>query len=76
MSNLEWMYVGSAWEDAANSRKIPSYQLVNARLVYRSGDRMEWRLTLKNLLDEQYESPLFYQGESRQVLAGIRFLID
>jgi iron complex outermembrane receptor protein len=51
---LEYVYLGSFWRDAANTGKYEGHELVNLAANRPLGDQLEIYARVNNLLDEQY----------------------
>ncbi len=51
---LEWEYLGSYWEDDANTRKYGGHDLFNLRANYFAARDLELYLRVTNLSDERY----------------------
>lgn len=69
----EWLLVGKRYEDAANTRKLGGYGLVNLFADYRI-DR-DWTLFARgnNIFNKNYELALDYATPRASVFAGIRY---
>ncbi|AUA31206.1 TonB-dependent siderophore receptor [Pseudomonas sp. SGAir0191] len=75
-------YVGHSWADAENSRKVPSYTLVDASLGYDLGKLglkgLDVRLNANNLTNQRYITSCAslnycYMGEERNVSATVSY---
>ena len=75
-------YVGHSWADAENSRKVPSYTLVDASLGYDMGKLglkgLDVRLNANNLTNQRYITSCAslnycYMGEERNVSATVSY---
>ncbi len=57
--NADISYRDNAWADSANTMKLESYALVNAKMGYRSDSDWQLSLSVKNLTDKLYVSNVF-----------------
>ena len=65
-------YVGSSYDDAANTEKLSSYTVVNIGGEWAVTDSAELFANVNNLFDENYESALGYQSLGRVASAGAK----
>lgn len=64
--------VGASFDNAANSRRIGSYVLVDLRAAYPITANIEVYGRIENLFDTQYETTLNYGQPGRAGYAGVR----
>lgn len=70
-------YVGSSYNDSANTSKNPDYALVDARLSYEFLENLSIQVNANNLFDKEYTTTCsfgscFY-GTGRRVLASLSY---
>ena len=65
-------YVGSSYEDAANTEKLDGYTLVNIGGEWAVAANAEIFANVNNLFDENYETALGYQSLGRLASAGAK----
>ena len=79
---LEWMHVGSYWEDAANTQEYEGHDLLHLRANYRLTPALELFASLFNLTDAQFAETASYTvtrgeelapGMPRTLYAGIAY---
>ncbi|GAA6141292.1 TonB-dependent receptor [Hydrogenophaga sp. 5NK40-0174] len=67
----ELEYVGDRYDDAANTVKLPSYQLLHVSVSKPLGDQWKLRARINNLTDKSYESVRGYVTEGRTLYVGL-----
>jgi vitamin B12 transporter len=65
-------HVGESFDNAANTRRVESYELVDLRFAWAMTTNVELQARVENVLDEQYESLFRYGQLRRAVYAGAR----
>lgn len=65
-------HVGDSFDDAANTRPLDSYTLVDLRAAIPLSERIELFGRVENLLDEQYETVFGYGTAGRGAFGGVR----
>lgn len=65
-------HVGESFDDAANTRVINGYDLLDLRLAYPISTKFELQARIENLLDEKYETSFRYGTMRRAAYAGVR----
>lgn len=66
------LFVGRRYSDAANTRSMDSYSIMNARLSLNYHENIEPYLEVTNLLGKDFEERKGYPGQPRTILGGIR----
>ncbi len=71
--NLEYRLVGGRVNDAANTQKMPSFDVVNVSATY--DVTKQWQIfgRVDNLFDKDYEEVLFFGTPIRSVFVGVKF---
>lgn len=64
-------YSGASFDNAANSRRLDSYTLVDLRVAYALSDSMEMFGRLENAFDEEYETVYQYGTLGRSGFVGL-----
>lgn len=54
-----WHLVSRSWDDAANTREIPGYGLLNLRAGWQATEALDLGLTVSNVLDKKYHNALY-----------------
>ena len=67
----EYLFVGTRYDDDRNSRELDDYGLVNLGVRVEIGERSTINASIKNLLDENYETAGGYAQMGRQATIGI-----
>jgi vitamin B12 transporter len=71
-TGLTVTYVGESFDDAANARRVPSYDVVDLRAAYALTENVELQARVENLLDEQYETIFRYGMPGRATYVSVR----
>ncbi len=71
--NLEYRLVGGRVNDAANTQKMPSFDVVNVSATY--DVTKQWQIfgRVDNLFDKDYEEVLFFGTPIRSIFVGVKF---
>lgn len=64
--------VGDSFDNAANTRRLEGYVVVDLRASYPITDRIELYGRIENLLDEKYETVFQYGTQPRAAFGGVR----
>ena len=67
-----WTAVGDSFDDAANRRLLPGYELIALRASQKIGARWTVFARLENAADETYETTTGYGSPPRQAFVGLR----
>ncbi|PKK88595.1 MAG: hypothetical protein CVV64_18050 [Candidatus Wallbacteria bacterium HGW-Wallbacteria-1] len=70
--NLNETFRGNRYADAANTRELDSYVLLNAKVQLNQHENIEPYLEVRNLFDKDYEVRKGYSGEPRTFMGGIK----
>ncbi|QOV94717.1 TonB-dependent siderophore receptor [Novosphingobium sp. ES2-1] len=65
-------HVGASFDNAANTRKLDGYALVDLRAAFPVTHNIELYGRIENLFNEQYETSLRYGTPRRAAYAGVR----
>ena len=65
---------GRAYDDAANTRRIPGYTLLNLRAELRLHKHWSLALKVNNATDKQYETVAYYPQDGRNYFATLRYI--
>jgi vitamin B12 transporter len=57
-----WQLADSRWDDAANTREIAGYGLVNLRSRWQLNPELALKLKIDNLFDKEYATALYGVG--------------
>lgn len=68
-------HVGKSFDNAANTRKLDGYVLVDLRAAFPVTRNIELYGRIENLFDEQYETSFRYGTPRRAAYAGVRLAI-
>src|SRR2546425_3197561 len=71
--NLEYRFVGGRVNDAANTQKMPSFDVVNVSASYNVTKQWQIFGRVDNLFNKDYEEVLFFGTPIRSVFAGVKF---
>jgi vitamin B12 transporter len=71
--NLECRFVGGRVNDAANTQKMPSFDVVNVSASYNVTKQWQIFGRVDNLFNKDYEEVLFFGTPIRSVFAGVKF---
>lgn len=71
--NLEYRFVGGRANDAANTQKMPSFDVVNLSASYEVTKQWQIFSRVENLFNKDYEEVLFFGTPTRSVFAGVKF---
>ncbi len=71
--NLEYRFVGGRANDAANTEKMPSFDVVNVSASYDVTKQWQVFSRVDNLFNKDYEEVLFFGTPTRSVFAGVKF---
>ena len=71
-TGLTFTHVGSSFDNAANTREVSGYDLVDLRVAWSMTDMLELQARVENLLDKQYETIYRYGAPGRAAYAGVR----
>jgi len=71
--NLEYRFVGGRDNDAENTQKMPSFDVVNVSATY--DVTKQWQIfgRVDNLFNKNYEEVLFFGTPIRSFFAGVKF---
>ena len=61
------LYGGSRYADAANTRKLPHYVTADFTALYTLDEQSQFKLSVANILDEQYQTKEGYRAPGRTV---------
>ncbi|TLY14536.1 MAG: TonB-dependent receptor [Nitrospirae bacterium] len=70
--NLDYRYVGTRFNDAANTQKQGSFGVVNLSGTYDVVKRVQVFGRVENLFNQQYEEVLFFGTPIRSVYGGVK----
>lgn len=74
-AELEWVHMGSYYQNPENSVRYPGHDLLNARFIYNLNKRWELAVRVNNLTDEDYaERADFAFGDDRYFVGEPRSL--
>ena len=71
-TGVTYTHAGSSFDNASNTRRIKSYDVVDLRLAYPVTPSVELQARVENLLDEQYETIYRYGMPGRATYVGVR----
>ena len=71
-TGLTFTHVGSSFDNAANTRVVPGYDLVDLRAGWSLSKSLELQARIENLADKQYETIYRYGAPGRAAYAGVR----
>jgi vitamin B12 transporter len=66
-------HVGASFDNAANTRRVEGYDVVDLRVSYPLTERFELQARVENLTNEKYETIFRYGTPGRSSYAGVRF---
>lgn len=66
------VHVSDSFDNAANTRRLPGYVLVDLRASLPLGDKVELYGRIENLFDEDYETAFGFGTAGRAAYAGVR----
>ncbi len=83
-SELEYVFVGPHYTNAANTAKYDGHGIVNLRLSWRASRRLDVFARVVNLLDEEYADRAdfafgnhrYFPGMPAQIYAGVKFAFN
>lgn len=64
--HLSYQYVGQRFDNAANTRRLPSYSTVDLAVSYPVTSHLTVRGRIANLFDKEYETAYGYQTAGRE----------
>lgn len=70
--NVDFRYVGSRFNNSANSQKMGSFDVVNISATYDVTKQMQLFGRIDNAFNEEYEELLFFGTPIRSVFGGIK----
>lgn len=70
--NFDGSYVGSNWNDSANTQKVKQYYLFNLAASYKIRENFEIFGRIHNLFNREYEEVLGYSTLGRTFYGGIK----
>jgi vitamin B12 transporter len=70
--NVDYRYVGSRFNDSANTEKQSAFGVVNLSATYDVTDRLQLFGRIDNLLNEKYEEIMFFGTPIRSVFGGVK----
>jgi vitamin B12 transporter len=70
---LEWQASGRRWDNAANTRALAGYGLINAHAQWRMSPQWKLQLNLDNALNRSYTLANGYRTAGRAALLGLRY---
>jgi vitamin B12 transporter len=73
--NVDYRYVGSRFNDAANTEKQSAFGVVNLSATYDVTNRVQFFGRIDNLLNEKYEEILFFGTPIRSVYGGVKLTL-
>jgi len=79
-AEVEWLFVGGHFTDAANTRSYPGHHLVNLRAGLELSPHLELSVAVRNLFDRLYAERAdfafgeerYFPGEERTIAVGLR----
>ncbi len=74
--NVEFRYVGSQFDDAANQRRVGSFPVFNMSAEYTINQYVQVYTRVENLLDEKYEEVRLFGTPVRSIYGGLRANVD
>lgn len=78
-AELEWVHMGSYYQNPENSVRYPGHDLLNARVIYSLNKRWQAIVRVNNLLDQDYAERAdfafgddrYFVGEPRSIFLGL-----
>ncbi|WP_246094646.1 TonB-dependent receptor domain-containing protein [Tepidimonas aquatica] len=70
---VEWRLVGQRWDDAANTKRLGGYGLVNVSLRGALARDWQWLARVDNLGGQAYETARGYATGGRSVFVGVQW---
>jgi vitamin B12 transporter len=71
-TGMTYTKVGRRFDDAANTRMLESYELVDLRLAFPVSEKVLLQARVENLFNESHETSYRYGTVGRAVYAGVR----
>lgn len=72
---VDYRYVGSRFNDAANATKMGTFGMVNVSANYQLTNRIEVYTRIENLTDQDYEEVASFGTSIRSVYGGVKFTL-
>jgi iron complex outermembrane receptor protein len=70
-------YIGSSWNDQANTSENPAYTLFDTAVSYKVTDGLAMQLNVNNLLDKEYTTTCAfgscYYGPGRRIIGTVSY---
>ena len=74
--NVEFRFVGSQFDDAANQQRVGSFPVFNLSAEYAINSHVQAYTRVENLFDEEYEEVRLFGTPIRSIYGGVRVNFD